>query len=192
MKNYISQECDILYECRFCRTIFRSLANFILHKRRYCRDKVRRLPEPDDTGGFVTEVELPVRKKTLLPVIDKLLKRQETQNSVDNCFTEDLSPAKVENDNDVVFVSEDTTETKETGVVLEKIEGSKEAVFQTRGSDLEPTPSTSCMKTEVSFYYDYLFLLRLQDFFRIIYPKVHDVGINNLYRVGPLITTSPQ
>lgn len=159
MKNYISCECDILYECRFCHTIFRSLANFILHKRRYCRDKFRRLSELDDTGGVITEIGLPARKKTLLPVIDKLLKRQETQNSVDNCFTEDLSPAKVNNDNDVVFVSEDSTETKENSVVLEKIEGSKEAVFQSRGLDLESTPSTSCMKTEVSFYLIYIFCL---------------------------------
>lgn len=156
MKNYISNESDILYECRFCRTIFRSLANFILHKRRYCKDKFRRLPDPDDTGGFVTEIGPPLRKKTLLPVIDKLIKRQETQNLADKCFTEDLSPPKADNDNDVVFVSEDNAETKENGVVLEKIEGSKEAVFQTRRHVAEHIPSTSYMKTEVSchsFYF---------------------------------------
>ncbi|KAK5650805.1 hypothetical protein RI129_001834 [Pyrocoelia pectoralis] len=35
---YITYECDIMYECRICRTIFRSLANFILHKRNYCQE----------------------------------------------------------------------------------------------------------------------------------------------------------
>lgn len=28
-----------MYECRICRTIFRSLANFILHKRKFCTAK---------------------------------------------------------------------------------------------------------------------------------------------------------
>lgn len=28
-----------MYECRTCRTIFRSLANFILHKRSYCLER---------------------------------------------------------------------------------------------------------------------------------------------------------
>lgn len=38
VKHYVTYECDVIYECRMCRTIFRSLANFILHKRNYCRD----------------------------------------------------------------------------------------------------------------------------------------------------------
>lgn len=39
VKNYLTFECDILFECRKCRSIFRSLANFILHKRNYCQDR---------------------------------------------------------------------------------------------------------------------------------------------------------
>lgn len=38
VKYYLSYECDVMYECRICRTIFRSLANFILHKRVYCTE----------------------------------------------------------------------------------------------------------------------------------------------------------
>ncbi|KAK4883506.1 hypothetical protein RN001_006825 [Aquatica leii] len=38
VQNYVTYECDIMYECRICRTIFRSLANFVLHKRKYCRE----------------------------------------------------------------------------------------------------------------------------------------------------------
>lgn len=35
----MSNECDIIYECKACRNIFRSLANFISHKRVYCKNK---------------------------------------------------------------------------------------------------------------------------------------------------------
>lgn len=33
----LSRECDLIYECKVCRNIFRSLTNFISHKRVYCR-----------------------------------------------------------------------------------------------------------------------------------------------------------
>ncbi|RZF39207.1 hypothetical protein LSTR_LSTR012949 [Laodelphax striatellus] len=32
----MSFECDIIYECRVCKNLFRSVANFISHKRIYC------------------------------------------------------------------------------------------------------------------------------------------------------------
>lgn len=37
LRKLLTNECDILYECRVCRNIFRSLTNFISHKRVYCR-----------------------------------------------------------------------------------------------------------------------------------------------------------
>lgn len=39
MLHLLSYECDIVYECRVCRNMFRSLANFISHKRVYCRQR---------------------------------------------------------------------------------------------------------------------------------------------------------
>ncbi|XP_066583445.1 zinc finger protein 800 isoform X2 [Prorops nasuta] len=39
VKAILSRECDIVYECRICRSLFRSLANFISHKRIYCTNK---------------------------------------------------------------------------------------------------------------------------------------------------------
>lgn len=38
IKKLLAHECDIIYECKVCRSIFRSLVNFISHKRLYCRD----------------------------------------------------------------------------------------------------------------------------------------------------------
>ncbi|KAG5670282.1 hypothetical protein PVAND_000559 [Polypedilum vanderplanki] len=37
LKKLLSKECDLIYECKVCRNIFRSLTNFISHKRVYCR-----------------------------------------------------------------------------------------------------------------------------------------------------------
>lgn len=39
MKNLLSHEVNLLYECRICRSIFRSLVNLISHKRAFCRQK---------------------------------------------------------------------------------------------------------------------------------------------------------
>lgn len=39
VKSMLSYECDVVYECRVCRSLFRSLANFISHKRVYCTEK---------------------------------------------------------------------------------------------------------------------------------------------------------
>ncbi|XP_058443130.1 uncharacterized protein LOC131425333 [Malaya genurostris] len=37
IRKLLTSECDVLYECRVCRNIFRSLTNFLSHKRVYCR-----------------------------------------------------------------------------------------------------------------------------------------------------------
>lgn len=37
LKDLLLNECDIIYECRSCRNLIRSLANFVAHKRLYCK-----------------------------------------------------------------------------------------------------------------------------------------------------------
>jgi hypothetical protein len=34
-------ECNLIYECKTCIGLFRSLANFVAHKRTFCRNKIR-------------------------------------------------------------------------------------------------------------------------------------------------------
>ncbi|EDV47955.1 zinc finger protein 800 [Drosophila erecta] len=36
VRQLLSQECSLIYECKVCRNMFRSLANFISHKRVFC------------------------------------------------------------------------------------------------------------------------------------------------------------
>lgn len=38
VKQLLNHECDLIYECKVCKNLFRSLANFISHKRIYCCD----------------------------------------------------------------------------------------------------------------------------------------------------------
>ncbi|XP_046397584.1 uncharacterized protein LOC124164345 isoform X2 [Ischnura elegans] len=37
IRSLLSQECKVIYECRVCDNLFRSLANFLSHKRIYCK-----------------------------------------------------------------------------------------------------------------------------------------------------------
>lgn len=37
VKNLLANECDIIFQCRACDNFFRSLINFISHKRTFCR-----------------------------------------------------------------------------------------------------------------------------------------------------------
>lgn len=39
VKSILSYECDVVYECRICRSLFRSIINLISHKREYCKEK---------------------------------------------------------------------------------------------------------------------------------------------------------
>ncbi|XP_050447123.1 zinc finger protein 800 [Cataglyphis hispanica] len=39
VKSILSYECNIIYECRTCHSLFRSIVNLISHKREYCRKK---------------------------------------------------------------------------------------------------------------------------------------------------------
>lgn len=39
IKYILTYECEVIYECKICRSLFRSLLNFISHKRIYCPEQ---------------------------------------------------------------------------------------------------------------------------------------------------------
>lgn len=51
VKLLLNNECDIIYECKICKNLFRSLLNFISHKRIYCCDMYHILNGRSDEVG---------------------------------------------------------------------------------------------------------------------------------------------
>ncbi|XP_023015680.2 uncharacterized protein [Leptinotarsa decemlineata] len=149
VKNYIIYECEIMYECRICKSIYRSLANFILHKRNYCRDKFiptasnrmncgiqdyahsPRSPEATNVlkSGSLKTPKPPdtgeqVANKGLSPVIEKLKEKQEINQLTCEILNTDLS--KEESKGPVSSLSVPNND-----FLLEEIATNNAAVFQT-------------------------------------------------------------
>lgn len=59
MRRVLERECDIIYECKVCRNIFRDVANLMTHKRLYCKtafNSTRDFHFPEN--GFVVSLPL--------------------------------------------------------------------------------------------------------------------------------------
>ncbi|XP_054267472.1 uncharacterized protein LOC128989583 isoform X2 [Macrosteles quadrilineatus] len=81
----LSYDCDVVYECKVCRNLFRSLANFISHKRVYCtqrysqsQDLQRANKQGDDANIIIGEKpaeKLPTRitaRRDLTSIVEAL------------------------------------------------------------------------------------------------------------------------
>ncbi|XP_056638296.1 uncharacterized protein LOC130446220 [Diorhabda sublineata] len=154
VKDYITYECDIMYECRLCRSIFRSIANFILHKRNYCHMKYKAYasncreinptekvypPESPESMQLMGE---PAATKGLIPVIEKLKEKQEIKQLTQELLSADLSAQKK---------NEPTENSTENSMLLEKISTNNAAVFQTvlHKTRQQETTKPEFMKKEV-------------------------------------------
>lgn len=91
----LSNECDIIYECKVCRNLFRSLANFISHKRIYCKttycSSLQYDYHNDGRRGFSQDISTIVQaeeefigavkssknnEKDLSSIVERLIKRE--------------------------------------------------------------------------------------------------------------------
>lgn len=80
IRDYMIHECNLIYECKACLNMFRSLANFIAHKRTFCRTKhrfLRHLPRgegdvspdlPSSISTVIVQAEEPI--DTIVPTTD--------------------------------------------------------------------------------------------------------------------------
>ncbi|XP_053603651.1 uncharacterized protein LOC128671311 [Plodia interpunctella] len=131
LKGLLSNECDVLYECKVCRNIFRSLANFISHKRVYCKETFN----SSSHGHFVkpnsTAKEI-LRIKRLEEGYQESLKEKNVAEIMDVDEINDRIPLT----KDLTTIIEKIAQYKgeknseEHHVVLQKIPSSSVAVFQ--------------------------------------------------------------
>ncbi|XP_076234025.1 LOW QUALITY PROTEIN: uncharacterized protein LOC143178963 [Calliopsis andreniformis] len=147
VKSILAYECDLIYECRICRSLFRSLVNFISHKRIYCKKKfnitfaknsltdydttfasnlnVQKLEEiPEENSGndriLRSQVDKEQPRKDLTAVVNMLQKKQ------------------IEN-----------LQTNTERLCLETVQSNSSAVYQTVEPVVSTQSYTDLMKTQV-------------------------------------------
>lgn len=132
LKDLLSNECDLLYECKVCRNIFRSLANFISHKRVYCKEKFNISVHSHFVKTTSAFTEL-MKIKHVEQGYQESLKESDEQEK-DQCNTEDRIPIT----KDLTTIIEKITKNRgsyesnneETQIALQKIPNSTVAVYQ--------------------------------------------------------------
>ncbi|KAK3856537.1 hypothetical protein Pcinc_037147 [Petrolisthes cinctipes] len=70
VRKMLLNECDMILECKVCRNLFRSLVNFLAHKRIYCQDEyasVRTLFHKDPVQGITTQSQTVIVEPTPPP-----------------------------------------------------------------------------------------------------------------------------
>ncbi|KAI5646389.1 hypothetical protein NE865_01322 [Phthorimaea operculella] len=146
LKDLLANECDLMYECKVCRNIFRSLANFISHKRVYCKEKFSTTVHSHFVNNTSTQQEY-LRIKRLEEAYQKTLKVTPT-----SCDGTDDKDDRIPLSKDITAVYEKIINARESNleedqqVVLKKIPSSSVAVFQNLGTDDKASDS---MKTQV-------------------------------------------
>ncbi|KAI4459658.1 hypothetical protein MML48_6g00007238 [Holotrichia oblita] len=149
LMRYIAYECELMFECRICRTVFRSLANFILHKRNYCLEvyspvnrQTKNDFENDDCSVVNTDKDVPncdekevsnnettpkrYPKRNLSLVLKKLADKEECKKYTESVVNEELTEGSYLDESKQREMLPDT-------IYLEGIESNKDSVFQTIG-----------------------------------------------------------
>ncbi|CAG4993101.1 unnamed protein product [Parnassius apollo] len=128
LKNLLSTECDLLYECKVCRNLFRSLANFISHKRVYCKENFNSSIHSHFIKPPSTENEI-FKIKRLEEEYQESLKEKDSSECVDKEVSDDRIPL-----------------TKDLTAIIEKLarnRGIKEAAKEDCEILLQDIPKTS-------------------------------------------------
>ncbi|XP_028168344.1 zinc finger protein 800 [Ostrinia furnacalis] len=140
LKDLLTNECDLLYECKVCRNIFRSVANFISHKRIYCTEKFNSCLHGHFFKTTSTVKEILKIKKLEESYLEVMKNKNGTEtvdpDEVDNRIplTKDLTTiiekmAKKKEENGCI--------SEEQNVILQKIPNSSVAVFQSLDNNEE-------------------------------------------------------
>ncbi|KAK9505678.1 hypothetical protein O3M35_009673 [Rhynocoris fuscipes] len=109
--SYLSHECSIIYECRVCLNLFRSVGNFISHKRIYCRKKYT-----DVHSGYNEQIE-----EKMLSITSDFQKGTLSSRSTSKRDIEDFL--------DSIKVKKAVTEQTTPDIFALELEATKEALF---------------------------------------------------------------
>ena len=70
-------ECSIIYECKVCFNLFRSISNFISHKRTFCKNKSQKVlhhfNNPDQETADKLVIVQPEPVETVFPGMQRCL-----------------------------------------------------------------------------------------------------------------------
>lgn len=157
----LANECDIIYECKVCRNIFRSLVNFISHKRIYCKNtfnsSVHFNFHNDGRSGYNQDIATIVQaekdfisasksgrsqEKDLSSIVERLVKRERANQMLKlSDFYEQVSSK----------LTQDEMLQKKHVLQLDAVPESSVAVYQTIKTD-----SSDSIKTEITELNDLL------------------------------------
>lgn len=157
VRQLLANECDIVYECKCCRNMFRSLTNFISHKRVYCtqmssQSRFNHLHNGGST--FCQDVTTVVQAeqdfittvrngrghvKDLNSIVDRLAKREKINRLMQlGDFYEQVTSK----------LTEEEVLKKNHALHLDRVPDTNVAVYQTFG-EAGAQPLADTMKTEM-------------------------------------------
>ncbi|CAD1475190.1 unnamed protein product, partial [Heterotrigona itama] len=148
VKSILAYECDLIYECRICQSLFRSLINFISHKRVYCKKKfdVTFVKNSSNDSDTIPTNNLDAQKaqKVFEEVCgnDRILRSQVCKEKE----KKDLSTVV----NMLRKKQIETLQTNTERLYLETVHSNSSAVYQTIESVVSSENFTDLMKAQVT------------------------------------------
>ena len=155
VRDVLLNECDLIYECKVCFNLFRSLSNFISHKRTFCKNKSVTVthhfnnPEQDQEAPAKLVVVQPEPVETVFPEAEfelqdyspsiELLKEAEILNEIEerpvvtNLLPSKHSESKLSGIVKSLIAKRNAQESEDATkhqVLLEPLTQSNKAVFQ--------------------------------------------------------------
>lgn len=143
IRKLLTSECDVMYECRVCRNIFRSLTNFISHKRVYCRklfnaaqhfhyqndgfldqDIATVLQAEQDSQSKAKKAHADILNKDLSSIIERLRRKQHKLSTTELSVTDYYDKINHK-------LTQDDLSRQQHLLQLDRVPSTKAAVFQT-------------------------------------------------------------
>lgn len=162
IRQLLTNECDLIYECKVCRNVFRSLVNFISHKRIYCKNTFKSSVhfnfQNDGSSGYNQDLATIVQaeknfisasksgrsqEKDLSSIVERLVKREKANQMLKlSDFYEQVSSK----------LTQDEILQKKHVLQLDTVPDSNVAVYQTIKTD-----SCDSIKNEISEINDLMY-----------------------------------